>query len=323
MLRSLTVLLCFASPVRADVNDYADTFVGRGYALLATSAQMLSDGARADCSPDALKPIFFSTYDAWIAVSHFQFGPVEDRNLALAMTFWPDPKDRVGKAITRLSVAQDPVVDDPDLFAEVSVAAQGFTALERVLFDPQSGPDYACRLIQAIAAEIARNSALIHADWAEFSELMRTAGAPENTRFQSTDEVTRALYTSLSVGLEFLHHQRLGRPLGTFERPRPRRAEARRSGRAQQHVELSLIALNILSIHLGGGDAPRTYAAFEDALDRVRALDDPAFAGVAEPQARLRLESLQRSVRDIQEAAEDEIGARLGISAGFNALDGD
>ena len=48
-----------------------------------------------------------------------------------------------------------------------------------------------------------------------------------------------------------------------------------------------------------------------------------AFAGVAEPVRRIRIEALQQAIRDIQIAITQDIGIPLGISAGFNSLDGD
>ncbi|MEO0388878.1 MAG: peptidase M75, partial [Pseudomonadota bacterium] len=62
---------------------------------------------------------------------------------------------------------------------------------------------------------------------------------------------------------------------------------------------------------------------FERALDRANALDDPVFAGVTDPPGRLRVEVLQQSVDAIRQVLRQEVGPTLGITAGFNALDGD
>ncbi|MEO1276733.1 MAG: imelysin family protein, partial [Pseudomonadota bacterium] len=248
--------------------------------------------AEADCAPEALRPAFHAAYDAWVAISHIQTGPIEDQGLTLAMAFWPDPKDSTGKALARLTQAADASVDSPDAFAEVSVAAQGFSALERMLYEPQPDAAYACRLTRAISTGLARKSAEIHSAWPAFAAQMRRAGEAGNARFQSEDEAARALYTALSAGLEFLHDQRLGRPMGTFERPRPRRAEARRSERALRNIVVSLTALEDLALALAGGELPYTRAAFAAARERAAALDDPALQGVAEPLGRIRVEAL-------------------------------
>ncbi|MEM6371483.1 MAG: hypothetical protein AAF727_01715 [Pseudomonadota bacterium] len=45
--------------------------------------------------------------------------------------------------------------------------------------------------------------------------------------------------------------------------------------------------------------------------------------GVAEPSGRLRVEVLQQSIDVIRHLLAEEVGPDLGISAGFNSLDGD
>lgn len=322
-MRLAFALAFVAAPAVADVATAIDSHVMPGYRSLAASTAALEDVAQQGCAEEATKTAFHRAYDDWIAISHISFGPIEDNALTLHMAFWPDPKDNAGKAVGRLSVAQDPVVKDASSFSEVSAAAQGFTALERVLFEAQPDPDYACALTQAIATSLHNNATLMLNEWPAFATLMTTAGEPGNTRFQDRIEVQRALFTAVSTGLEFLHDQRLGRPLGTFDRPRPRRAEARRSARSLRHIELSLVALEDLTNHLADGPIPKTTDAFAAALDRARALDDPALQNVADPGGRFKVEVLQQAVAEVQEAVVKEIGAPLGVTAGFNSLDGD
>lgn len=321
--RMVFLLSCVAGPTFADVDAVIESHIAPGYASLAATTAELSNASSIDCSTRAVRPHFHAAYDAWISISHIQFGPIEDRGLSLSMAFWPDPKDSTGKALARLTSASDPIVDAPEQFGEVSAAAQGFTALERLLYDAQPDPDYACRLTQAISLGLAAKAGIILDDWPGFASLMATAGVTGNERFQSAEEVNRALYTALSTGLEFLHDQRLGRPLGSFERPRPKRAEARRSERSLRHIILSLDALEALATTMFDGDLTQTKAAFAAAKERAASLEDPALAGVANPGQRIRIEALQRTVGDIRNAVNDEIGKPLGTTAGFNSLDGD
>jgi predicted lipoprotein len=114
----------------------------------------------------------------------------------------------------------------------------------------------------------------------------------------------------------------LGRPLGTFDRPRPERAEARLSGRALQNVTVSLAALRDMALALSP-DSPKTAAAFDRAITLTVSLDDPGLQGVADPQGWLKVEILQQSVQATRDAALAEIGPALGVGIGFNAADGD
>ena len=74
---------------------------------------------------------------------------------------------------------------------------------------------------------------------------------------------------------------------------------------------------------LAEGPIPRTEAAFDAALAAARRIGDPTLQDIGDPQARIAAESLQQRVREIRDAVGAEIGAALGIAAGFNSLDGD
>ena len=130
----------------------------------------------------------------------------------------------------------------------------------------------------------------------------------------------------MTTGLEFTVNARLGRPLGTFERPRPTRAEARRSGRALRHVLISLQSNAALAAILSAEhpeQAAEIAAAFDRAEEVALRLDDPALESVADPSGRLRVETLQQRVTNARATARLSIGPTLGIAEGFNALDGD
>ncbi len=311
----------------ADTAAIVDNHIMPGYRELATEAEALTNTAQADCAPDsaALRAAYGSAFDAWVQVSHLRFGPSETDDRAFALAFWPDPRGSSPKALGALLREQDPAAAGPDSYRDVSVAARGFYALEFLLYDPQFAtagePQYHCTLIRTITADIAATSAAILADWENgYADLLRTAGA--NETYRSPDEADQQLFTMLSAGLEFAADTRLGRPLGTFDHPRPNRAEARRSGRSLRHVRLSLQALQELAYGLSDGDADLDNL-FEQANGRADALNDPVFAGVSEPQARFRVEALRQAVNNIRLHVADQLGPKLGVSAGFNSMDGD
>ena len=64
-------------------------------------------------------------------------------------------------------------------------------------------------------------------------------------------------------------------------------------------------------------------SAFDYAQGRIDTLDDPVLAGVATPQGRIRVEVIQQAVASIRDIVRDRLGPKLGVAAGFNALDGD
>lgn len=329
MIRSLfaaTLLMTTQAVAQAPVLDtIVDDHILPGYRLLFEEAGQLVEAAQNTCDPtdDTLRAAYHDAFDAWVGVSHLRFGPSEENDRAFALAFWPDPRGSTPKTLARLIANNDEVVSDPNTFETVSVAARGFYALEFLLYDPQftDGPtvEYRCALLRAISEDIFRRSVEIRSSWRDaYGDLIRT---PNNDIYRTDAEAAQQLFTALVTGLEFTETQRLARPLGTFERPRPNRAEARRSGRSLRHVVLSLEATRDLAF-LISADADLD-ADFAEAIERAISLDDPVFASVADPAQRFKIEVLQQNVTTLRRYLLEQIGPRFGITAGFNSLDGD
>lgn len=325
-------LLC-TQAVAADVSAIVDDHILPRFERLAATTDQLAKVAATDCDPESadLRGSYHAAFDAWVAASHLRFGPTETGERAFALAFWPDPRGATPKVLSQLLADSDPVVDDAASFASVSIAGRGFYALEFLLFDDQimvaGTPDYHCKLVQAIADDIDQTADAIWQDWSDrYAALLKTAGTDGNATYQTREEAIQELYKALTTGLQFTSDARVGRPLGTFDKPRPRRAEARRSNRSLRHVVLSLQNLRDLARDLAAEDETLTNtvsAAFDEALARADVISDPSFADINDPQARLRLEILQQHIDAIREIHAANLGAHLGVSAGFNALDGD
>jgi len=323
------VALTIASPAVADqpdIRSIVENHIIPRYEALASEAATLAETAAEDCTPSNpdLIAAYHDAFDAWVAVSHLRFGPSEVDNRAFALAFWPDPRASTPKTLAALIGDEDPVVERPEAFDSVSVAARSFYALEYLLFDPQfvqsENAGYVCSLVRATGEDISRNAAAILSDWqAGYGKLMATQG---NDTYRTSTEAAQQLFTALSTGLEFTSQARLGRPMGSFDRPRPNRAEAWRSQRSLRHVILALTSTRELAGMLSGENTALD-DAFDEAIQRANSLGDPIFALVAEPQGRLRVEVLQQSIDAIRRVLSEQVGPSLGITAGFNSLDGD
>ncbi|MBK0327540.1 imelysin family protein [Rhodobacteraceae bacterium F11138] len=327
VLPPLPVLADVPSVVQDTVEEHilprVDAFAGAGADLAAVAA------STCDPDDDGLRAAYTVAFDAWIDMSHLRFGPTEVADRAFAIAFWPDSRGATPKALAAMIVNKDPALADPVAFRDVSVAARGLYALEYLLFDDglrQLGqPETRCALTRAITYDVAANGAAIAADWHDSYAARLMEPGPDGP-YQTDAEAVQELFKALGAGLQFTADVRLGRPMGTFQRPRPNRAEARGSGRSLRHVVLSLLATQDLALHLAADDpelASRLSSAFEIALATAARLDDPVFAGVASPQGRIRVEALQTEINKIRQIVATELGPQLGVAAGFNALDGD
>lgn len=325
MKRLTLALALFASPATAGVGEALDQHILPGFHRFAETTAALDAAAQADCLPAAVTPAFHDAFDAWMAVGDLRLGPSETG--ALSIAFWPDARGFIPRGLTQMIAAEDPAVTDPAVFAQGSIATRGLFALEMMLFDPAFADyaqgSYSCQLVRALGHDLAAQGAALDAAWSgEFADALRHPGAAGGP-YLDDKEALRALFTQLLASLDFTADQRLGRPMGTFDAPRPTRAEAWRSGRSLRDVLLVIEAAQALAHGLADGPLPQTDAAAERIREFATLVVDPGFQDVADPSARFRLEVLQRAVDVMQEAIAEEIGTPLGISAGFNAQDGD
>lgn len=327
MMRLIFLLAMLPLPALADVQAAIDAHILPGTRSFAQATDKLSQTAAQDCSPEAMRSAYQDSFDAWLGISHLGFGPLEQDGRALTVEFWPDPRGLVARTVRSVVSDADPVVDDASEFPELSIAGRGLMALEQLLYDQQirdlAGTDYACRYIRALSADLATLGHDIERDWQDHATLMQDAGQPGNSRYLSPKEPAQVLYTALLSSLEFDADQRLGRPIGSFDKPRPKLAEAWRSDRPMRNIRLSLAALQALAAHISDTETPATDAAFNAAIAMASDLDDPRLEGVSDPASRLKLEILQQHIRAIRTAVEAEIGGDMGLTAGFNSKDGD
>ena len=323
---TLAFTLGLAVPALADIDSALEAHILPGFARFADSAEALAQTAAADCRPEAMSPAYHATFDAWMAVGDLRIGPSETG--ALPVAFWPDGRGSTPRALAQMIAEEDPIARDPDAYAEVSIAARGVFALDMMLFDPDfagyGADSYSCALAATIAADLAHQAQRLEAAWSgPFADTLRTAGAAGNATYLAPEEALRALYTQILTSLDFTAETRLGQPMGTFDQPRPARAEARRSERSLRNVVLASEAAHGLASALADWPLPQTDAALAHLREVAARITEPAFQDVTDPQARLRIEVLQQAVRSLRAAIETEIGAQLGIAPGFNAQDGD
>ncbi len=310
------------------IRQIVDQEVLPGFAALSRSGARMAGWAELSCEHPDFRYNYVAAFSAWARVSHLRFGPSEEDNLAFALAFWPDPRGQTPKSLRKLLATSDTGLLSPDKFGEMSVAARGFYALDHLLFDDtiQSAgtAEYHCALVQAVTRDIATTAQQLDDRWSAFAPNL-TDPAPDGI-YRTEDEVLRELFKAASTGLQFSAELRLGRPLGTFDNPRPKQAEAWRSRLSLHLLTEAVRGSGPLALRLSEGDAALS-ARLDRKLRRFEAraaeLDDPMFAGVSAPQSRIRIEALREDLEAIRRIVDQELGPHLGVSAGFNALDGD
>jgi predicted lipoprotein len=351
-------LLVLAAPPAGAFDDAAlarqayERHILPGYASFASAAQNFAARAATLCkapSADALakaRDAARSAALAWGRMENIRFGPITAKQRLERLLFYPDPHGIARRQIDRLLASHDSSDVTPEKLAGASVAVQGFSAVDRVLYGKGSeelaaaapaGP-FRCLYLQALAADIAEIAEDTHAEWGDYKSTWLSPGGANKT-YLSAKETTLALFRSYVTELEVIRLQRLEPLLGRDEKT---------SGRAGSLLAGSGLALPFILANIEGERALLTLSGFVDpALARgdkeqsamailgsivtdlgfaIRAGEAAAAMSpdpFADADARDRLAPMLLSLKNAEETGRAALGDLTGQSLGFNSLDGD
>jgi hypothetical protein len=326
------------------------------YQALADATAGLRDAATSYCGqPDdarlaALRSAYDSAMDAWASAQPLRLGPVTFEKRLERLQFWPDKHNSGGKQFTQTLQVMDPATAAAVAVGEGTVALQGFPAFERLLFDdkvtPGSASDpsgkFRCDLLAAVATNLAKIAADTTRAWGDagqgFAKSVIEPG-PDNPYFGDDREATAAFLDGFMTLLQVIADQKLLRPLGDdAASAKPRLAESWRSGRSLRNIEMNLRSLR--AMYAGEQGHPGFSAVMRDTMEgnAFAAVIDDAFGraiaaatsagapleeAIADPSHRPAIETLRAVVKDLQRLVSTHLPGALGVSIGFNSLDGD
>jgi predicted lipoprotein len=276
--------------------------------------------------------------DSWQFIQPIRLGPIEQELRSYRLQFWPDKRQSVSRHLDMLLEKADPDALRPDAFAQGSVALQGFSALERLLFQPEIDAarfttahdgEFSCDLIMAIShnmADIARETA---GQWRSHRQLIATA-ARGNAAYADSSDVSARLFNNLYTQLELMLDQKLRAPLGSSpERSRGKRSESWRSARALRNLQQNLMGIEALleSAFLSRlVDPPLSreiQAQLAGCKQRLEAIGKPLAEAVSDTEQRPRVEALIKTLAGLKGTITGKLAPALEIPIGFNSLDGD
>ncbi len=338
--------------IQADETRYnlqaVDNTILPGYERLAERTQQLAQETRSFCQQprgtglQQLREHYHRAMDSWQFVQTIRLGPIEESLRGYRLQFWPDKRQSVSRHLASLLEQANPDALEPRTFAKGSVAVQGFSALERLMFDaesqagdfsPTGSKAYHCQVMRAITGNMAGIAQELVEQWQTRNPSQRDliAGAARgNATYADSEEVSARLFNSLYTQIELMLEQKLRTPLGeSLQRSRGKRSESWRSGRSLRNL-----AHNLESVH------QLTQQAFTSRLldptlsrridDRVAAcskllnhIEPPLAQAVKDPTQRQQVEQLVTTLAELKQILIGELAPALEIPIGFNSLDGD
>lgn len=320
-----------------------------GYDALTVATDALKDNAAALCAEPsaaaltATKDAFAAAVDSWSKVEIFRFGPVNKDHRYERLFYWPDPKGIGLRQVKAALADKDETVTLADTLAGKSVALQGLTALEYLLYGDgaetltsgDSEVGFRCSFASSVATNIDRIARAVAEAWRDGSGYSKDflSPGPSDPLYRAPKDVTLELYKAFTSGIELVRDQKLGKPLGTSpETARPRLAAFWQSGLTFANMVGNLEGVRTLFAEGGfaqvvaeesPGVEKSTLFDLGHAIDVLDAIDMPVTEAVQDTEQRSKLEALRVALKSARDTAAAMIARGAGLSFGFNALDGD
>lgn len=319
------------------------TLKARSAALTTAVAAVCEPGA-GDAARRSASTAFADTVRAWGGLDFIRFGPVARSHRLERIFFWPDPRATAARQLNGLVAAKQPALLEPGGLARQSVAVQGLTALEILLFDDKAplgtGDDdaarYRCGLAHAIAANIDAVAGEIGAGWegeAGYRSKMLRPGS-DNALYKDASETAREVVRAIATGLQICRDRFVLPELTaiTHEPPRRVRLPFERARLTGPFIAAQIAALEELFDVTGlaayiAPDKP-WMADFLPAAWKGLAVDAARLDALRadQPGSEMHLRALRKLRFDlgaVRLIIVRELAPNAEIVLGFNELDGD
>ncbi len=317
------------------------TLMAPAYADHAAAIDQLASDVSAYCadpSPEALAQAVVALRASELSfagLDAFTYGPANAGYGHARIRFWPDTSGTGTRQLRRLVFKADPATLNDSAIAQGSVALADLVTLDRLLQPDLAGDGFPCAYASAVARHQVRIAdAAVAAIEGALLPLLTRPGA-DNPRYQTAAEVGRAAFKSISAATQAVLLKRLDPLLGDGPAAAHQRAlEARAPGQAAAMMAARLVTVADVLSAPGGFATTLTPQGLEPLAlglsDRYRALADRlialpgdlvAYAGT--DAGWVDLKSIRDELATAHSLVETTIARGMGMSAGFNATDGD
>jgi len=325
-----------------------------GYGLLNQAVDRLSLSVRTFCrNPNArslalVHQDFTNTVRFFSFIEHIRFGPMMKDYRLERFAYWPDRKGRGARAVRALLKSQDKTALSAETLAKKSIALQGLTALELLLYrtdlkafqKTNRAGVFRCGYAQAIVNNLSNIAKDVRLEWQHGAEISFQLLLPGKgpSPYRTRKEVTQEFYQTIVSGFQKLHDLKMKPLLGKDrEHAKPKRAAFWRSGLALDVLQNNLNGLKHF-IHTSGflqllvdeevdlqahvqGVYQEIEKGFESFVKNGSAL--PIEHVVTDPMHRPVFEMLIAKISHLNAGFARQFAVAADLPLGFNASDGD
>lgn len=282
-------------------------------------------------------------------IEPFRFGPLQREDRMERLFFWPDPRGRGLKQVQKALATADATAATLATLQQKSVALQGLPALEFLLFGTNSDRDltrpdsFRCQFARAIAQGIAEIATQATREWEQPDGITAAllSPSPDAALYRTQADSLQELVKAIRQSLQALSDLKLAAALrDDLSKVKPKRLPFWRSGLALQAMTgtLSVSAEVIQSWRLptlmarNGALAGQIDFEFDHAVAALNRVDtrlpyprtgEALIALVSAQEGYSNLSYARFPVNSVIALLSEEIAESLGLTIGFNALDGD
>lgn len=285
---------------------------------------------------------------AWSRIEMIRFGPARSDNRFERLFFWPDRRGRGRKQVMALVAKTRTGPLALENLRQKSVAVQGLTALERVLYAKDSArfakpANTLCPLAREIARSIETTLGEIVEGWSGddgYGAIMKKPG-PQNPVYRSEAEVWQEILRAASEQIQIVRNLKIGSVISdTPAKARPKRAPFWVSGLTLVTLDANLDAVaRLFSNTKFEAALPQDQTWLVESLgfeiDQAREvirelmqagrpwIDESGVALVKHAEVHRRLVYSQIPLAGSLDVLTEGMPEALGLTLGFNSLDGD
>ncbi|WP_419905731.1 imelysin family protein [Kiloniella sp.] len=278
---------------------------------------------------------------AWASVEIFRLGPAIKNNRQEKLFFWPDRKSIGLKQVRKLIDTENQTALSYETLRTKSVAVQGLLALEYVLFGKGAdllsegiAQSYRCKYGETISQAMGRTALDISKDWSKpngYADLMYNPGS-DNPVYRTQEEVVQDLLRVSSEMIQSVRDLKIHNSIkSTPEKSKPKRAPLWRSNLTIHAIKENLNSVaQLLNAGGLGSFTPRYTKSLGFELEQTNKFltqleqrSAPWVELVKNEDAHKTLNFLLIPLEGAKNVTTDLIPAELGLSLGFNSLDGD
>lgn len=285
-----------------------------------------------------LEGAFRQVLQSFSMVEHLRFGPLVKKNRLERLAFWPDHKGIGLKQVRKVLRIEDKTVLTLSGLQGKSVAVQGLTALEYLMYgtgkDKFGKGHFRCQYAEIISQNLSMIAGEIVAGWGGGAAYTKIYLNPneQSEIFMDRNEVMRTLFISFLTGFKLVKDFKIMRPMGkSIERARPKRAAFWRSKSAIMVTRGNVTGIKeLFETAFAGLVSDVDPSGDEGVLDEFTHVEYelgrmkmPLMDIVRDKDQRKKLNDLKDVLTNIRKDGAGAFASAAGMSMGFNALDGD